>query len=402
MKDRAVVAVLGGGSVWTPRLVQGLAASPLADRLTVRLYGRTQPHLREVASFARDTVGPNPEMIPSPSLVEAVRGADVVLCQVRIGGWSARERDERLPVQLGAVGDESLGIGGLRAAVRTRPFVEGAAPLIRREAPRAWILNLTNPADLVSMMWRRAGCARVLSVCEHLQVKAAQLATLAEWGDGPSRLDVLGAIHVGWITPAEGTSLAPLLRKRPDLKPWIDAWNAVPSPWRVHLADPAALARRQREAPGGRARQLRELAARLREAIRNCDADAYAERAAERAAVWYAESVVPAIEGILGVRTARLVVGCPARQRMPEFSSDLPLDGWTTIGAEGVHPEPTRANARCREDIASFLQQRTAAFEAAVRPAASSIERALASDPFSAMADAAEAVKAVTDAEERG
>src|SRR5262249_53161276 len=142
---------------------------PLTRDFQIRIQGPTESHLHEVAAFTRALVGDRLDLKATVDLKEAISGAAIILNQARIGGWPARLTDEVLPVRFGAIGDESLGIGGLRAAMRTWPFVVQVSSMILKYAPNAWLLNLTNPSDLVSRAWRQAGCHQVLSLCDHPQ-----------------------------------------------------------------------------------------------------------------------------------------------------------------------------------------------------------------------------------------
>ena len=177
------LTILGGGSVWTPELVRLLSGLPQAEDLRVSLYGPTPSHLEGVAALARTLAGGRPAVRVIRELGPALDGADVVLNQARIGGLHARRDDEALPVRLGAIGDESLGLGGLRAATRAVPFVHGAARELLRFSPTAWVLNLANPSDLLSRVWSEAGCSNVISLCDHADNYAAQI-----HGHGPPRV----------------------------------------------------------------------------------------------------------------------------------------------------------------------------------------------------------------------
>src|SRR5262249_33607282 len=259
-------------------------------------------------------------------LKEAISGAAIILNQARIGGWPARLTDEVLPVRFGAIGDESLGIGGLRAAMRTWPFVVQVSSMILKYAPNAWLLNLTNPSDLVSRAWRQAGCHQVLSLCDHPQTLLREIAMLAEIPEIAFRFGFLGMTHVGWFMPPPDAQLNRLLRKSPHLASWLQKWNALPTHWRIHLSDPDDLYLHQRRNMGHRARALKELAERLRELIRKQDVEQYQAFLLTRFPVWYSEIVVPAIESLLGGKPARLIVGLPNNGRLPEMNPNVQVE----------------------------------------------------------------------------
>src|ERR1043166_3733401 len=197
-----IICVLGGGSVWTPKFVEQLCQLPI-DNLVVRLHGLTPNHLYEVSAFARKISGDRVQVQLSTNLEEAVSDAQIILNQVRVGGWTARFTDEKVPVELGFVGDESLGLGGLRAALRIKSFVAQTAKAILTYAPGAWLLNLSNPSDLVARLWRHYGCCKVLSLCSDAQTHTKEMAILAGAIEHASQFGFAGFSHIGWLTRLE-------------------------------------------------------------------------------------------------------------------------------------------------------------------------------------------------------
>src|SRR5580700_10931886 len=86
----------------------------------------------------------------TPDLVAGIDGAGAVLLQLRVGGQAARQRDETWPLECGCVGQETTGAGGLAKALRTVPVVLDLAERTRRRAsPSAFIIDFTNPVGIV-------------------------------------------------------------------------------------------------------------------------------------------------------------------------------------------------------------------------------------------------------------
>src|SRR6185437_8907958 len=149
------VAVVGGGSTYTPELVDGVAR--LAGRA-----GISELVLIDPDSARLDVVGPFSARIMraaghpaglrwTTSLDDGLDGAGAVLLQLRIGGQAARQRDETWPLEYGRVGQETTGAGGFAKALRTVPGVlDIAARARRRAAPGAWIIDFTNPVGIVT------------------------------------------------------------------------------------------------------------------------------------------------------------------------------------------------------------------------------------------------------------
>ncbi len=379
MTARVTLAVLGGGSPWTPSLLFELGRLRQASRLVVRLFGPSPEHLTAVSEFASETLGAGPKVVPAPSLETAVEGAGIVLDQARIGGWDGRLADETLPVRFGCLGDESLGIGGLRAALRARTFVEHAAPVLADRAPGAWVLALANPSDLRARLWREHGGRRVLALCEQSLVIAETLALASGCPCAAARFGFTGTNHVGWLVPPPELPLDVLFSARPDLARWYQTWGAFPTPARAGLGTPTV----DRDRPlTPRAEVLRRLSARMMDAIRRHDRERYEVLLAERRPVWYARLVVPVVASLAGLGGGRAVVGCPAGGRFETLHPDVFVEGWAGVGDAGIRPEPLPDLRGCRDDVEGYGQSRDLAFRTVMSPGDVNATQWLRADPF--------------------
>src|SRR3954447_24073358 len=162
------IAVVGGGSTYTPELVDGIGrlrdtlpvdelvlVDPAADRL--ELVGRLGRRiLSRLVHSGRLTT--------SASLEPALDGVDAVLLQLRVGGQAARNQDETWPLECGCIGQETTGAGGLAKALRTVPVVLDIAEQVRATAPDAWIIDFTNPVGIITRALLQAG-HRAVGLC---------------------------------------------------------------------------------------------------------------------------------------------------------------------------------------------------------------------------------------------
>ena len=162
------VAVVGGGSTYTPELVDGIArlacrvgVSELdADRPGPRPAGRGRPVLRPDHAGRR-----HPAQVRWTTTWTRAWTARRVLLQLRIGGQAARQRDETWPLEYGCVGQETTGAGGFAKALRTVPLVLDIAERARRRAETgAWIIDFTNPVGIVTRALLDAG-HRAVGLC---------------------------------------------------------------------------------------------------------------------------------------------------------------------------------------------------------------------------------------------
>jgi 6-phospho-beta-glucosidase len=163
------IAVVGGGSTYTPELVEGFATRE--DRLAVDelvLLDIDTERLSVVGGLARRMLhhrGWGGRLVMTTDRDAAIDGADFVVVQLRVGGQAARLRDETTPRRFGCVGQETTGAGGFAKALRTVPVVLDLAEEVgRRAAPDAWIVDFTNPVGIVTQALLDAG-HRAIGLC---------------------------------------------------------------------------------------------------------------------------------------------------------------------------------------------------------------------------------------------
>jgi 6-phospho-beta-glucosidase len=193
------IAVVGGGSTYTPELVSGLTRLDV-DELA----------LEDVDSERRQVVGGMARRMlarqgfagtleVTGNLDAAVESADYVLIQIRVGGQEARLRDETAPLACGCIGQETTGAGGFAKAMRTVPVVLEIAERVRSlAAPDAWIVDFTNPVGIVTRALLDEG-HRAVGLCN---VAIGFQRRFAGWlGVEPARVvvDQVGLNHLTWV-----------------------------------------------------------------------------------------------------------------------------------------------------------------------------------------------------------
>jgi 6-phospho-beta-glucosidase len=197
------VAVVGGGSTYTPELVAGLARE--RDRLDLAelvLHDVDAARLEVVAGLARRMLARERfggRLVETTELDRALDGADAVLLQLRVGGQTARLGDETFPLRCGCIGQETTGAGGLAKALRTVPVVLSIAERARElAAPGAWIVDFTNPVGIVTRALLDAG-HRAVGLCNVAIGFQRMFAGLL--GVEPARIavDQVGLNHLTWV-----------------------------------------------------------------------------------------------------------------------------------------------------------------------------------------------------------
>jgi 6-phospho-beta-glucosidase len=197
------LAVVGGGSTYTPELVAGLARE--RERLDLRelVVQDIDPTRREIvgglAARMLDAAGYGGSLSVTDDLDSALDGASFVLVQLRVGGQTARLSDETIPLACGCIGQETTGAGGLGKALRTVPVVLDIAARARElAADDAWIVDFTNPVGIVVRGLLDAG-HRAVGLCNVAIGLQRFLARLL--GVDPARVavDQVGLNHLTWV-----------------------------------------------------------------------------------------------------------------------------------------------------------------------------------------------------------
>lgn len=205
------IAVIGGGSTYTPELVWGfierVSSFPLGELCLMDIDAE---RLAIVGGFAQRMVAvhdPPFRVVLTTDQQAAVRGAAYVITQLRVGQMAARREDEYLGRRHGLIGQETTGVGGMAKALRTVPVILGVAADMRVLAPGALLVNFTNPAGLVTeALQRYAPDVPAVGVCNsavttkmHLieLANSARVLELAPSFPDPQLL-TLGLNHLTW------------------------------------------------------------------------------------------------------------------------------------------------------------------------------------------------------------
>ena len=353
------LTVVGGGSTYTPELVDGFAR--LRDTLPVEelvLMDPAQDRLDLVGGLARrifarqDHAG---RITTTTDLDTAVDGADAVLLQLRVGGQAAREQDETWPLDCGCVGQETTGAGGLAKALRTVPVVLDIAERVRRTNPRAWIIDFTNPVGIVTRALLQAGHKAVglCNVAIGLQRKFAALLSVAA---SEIHLDHVGLNHLTWETAVrlggpEGDDVLPkLLREHGDTiaadlrlpRPLLDTLGVVPSyDLRYYYAHDAVV--RDLRTKPSRAAEVAEMERRLLAMYADPALDEKPELLAERGGAFYSEAAVDLAAALLGGGGSPYqVVNTYNRGTLPFLPDDAVIEVQAAVGAKGASPLPVQ------------------------------------------------------------
>ncbi|MGW1000524.1 6-phospho-beta-glucosidase [Streptomyces sp. NPDC002520] len=394
------LTVVGGGSTYTPELIDGFAR--LRDTLPVEELVLVDPaaeRLELVGGLARRIFArqQHPGRIVTTSDLDAgVDGADAVLLQLRVGGQAAREQDETWPLECGCIGQETTGAGGLAKALRTVPVVLDIAERVRRTNPRAWIIDFTNPVGIVTRALLQAG-HRAVGLCNVAIGLQRKFAALLGTDPRDVHLDHVGLNHLTWETGVrlggpEGANVLPkLLAEHGDAiaddlrlpRALLDRLGVVPSYYLRYFYAHDEVVRELRTKPSRAA----EVAAMERELLTMYGDPALDEKPAllaKRGGAFYSEAAVDLAAALLGGSGSPYqVVNTLNKGTLPFLPDDAVIEVQAAVGHTGAVPLPVPeldplyaglvANVTAYEDLA---------LEAALRGGRDRVFKALLAHPL--------------------
>lgn len=197
------LAIIGGGSVRTPRLIPSLVTRTAALQLEeVWLMDTDGDKLELIANLCRSLATSNGatfRLITTTNARDAIRDATAVITSIRPGKEQGRATDERIAMRHGVLGQETTGAAGFAMAMRSLPAILEYARIVEEiAAPGAWLYNFTNPAGLVAQGLTYAGIKRVVGICD--SANGAQHA-VSHYLNVPLkrvRHSVYGLNHLSW------------------------------------------------------------------------------------------------------------------------------------------------------------------------------------------------------------
>lgn len=216
------LTILGGGGFRVPLVYRALLEEPDCPVREVVLHDLDPGRLAAITEVLRglaERYPDAPKVRASTELDEALGGADFVFSAIRVGGLDGRTADERVALELGLLGQETTGPGGIAYGLRTVPVASYIAERVAAVCPRAWVINFTNPAGMITEAMQRVLGDRVIGICDSPIGLARRAARAA--GVEPSRvsLDYAGLNHLGWLRGLyhQGGDVLPELLEAPEL-----------------------------------------------------------------------------------------------------------------------------------------------------------------------------------------
>jgi len=343
------IAILGGSSVYTPELILSVISRNLNVKEIV-LLGRPGRKLELVAAFCQrliDRSGFPATVTAATDVKEAVEGARYVVNHIRVGGMSARMRDEMIPPRFGMVGDETLGPGGIANALRTLPVVLDLARRIEQANPEATLINLTNPLGIVVEGLIQHTGLKVLGVCDLPGTYARKVAHVLQQDPDQLCVDYIGLNHLGWIQDVKvgGRSRMSFLLEQLESREeegfdydLIELFRMIPTRNTGMYFHRAEVVKRQKTGSRFRSEVLHEAEARILKLYEDESLCELPDLTRQRNAMWYEETIVPLIAALEQPKEKCVILCLRNDGCIRDLPEDASVEIPAMVSSKGIKP----------------------------------------------------------------
>jgi 6-phospho-beta-glucosidase len=406
------ITVIGGGSTYTPELVNGFLAR--VDSLPLKelwLMDIDTERLEIVGGFARRMVARHQQpfkVVLSTDQRQAIADASYVITQLRVGMMPARRGDEYLGLRHGLVGQETTGIGGIAKALRTIPVILNIANDLRQVAKSALLVNFTNPAGLVTeAIHRNAPDINAVGVCNvGITTKMEILEKLEKTtgqkiDDQRAVLHTLGLNHLTWHRgfTVNGEDMWPIIINayiellKTEAEPeWdvqtIQSLGMIPNYYLKYFYYTEKMIAAQKKWPPSRAEEVRKIEKDLLGDYANPELTELPSGLMKRGGAYYSTLATQLIDSHHNNLGQVHVVNVQNAGAVKEWPTDWVLELPAKVDRQGIHPLPANPlPPACFGLIAQVKMHELLTVQAAVHGDRNALYQALLTHPLGPSAD---------------
>lgn len=406
------ITVIGGGSTYTPELVNGFLAR--VDRLPLKelwLMDIDQERLEIVGKFAQRMVrakGDPFKVVLSLDQRESIAGSSYVITQLRVGMMPARRGDEYLGRRHGLIGQETTGVGGMAKALRTIPVILEVVKDMRETAPGALLANFTNPAGLVTeSLNRHAPGIQAVGVCNvGITTKKEILEKLEKFtgqeiADDRAVLKTLGLNHLTWHYgfTVDDEEMWPLIFpayiekvKEEENPQWdirmLESLGMIPTNYLQYFYYTDKKLSVQEKWPPSRAEEVMEIEAGLLQEYADPKLSEPPADLMKRGGAYYSTLATQLIDSHYNDLGQIHTVNLRNNGAVPDWPADWVLEMPARVDRQGIHPLPaTPLPPACFGLIAAVKMYELLTIQAAVHGDRNAAYQALLAHPLGPTAD---------------
>ncbi|SEK29477.1 6-phospho-beta-glucosidase [Kosakonia sacchari] len=370
MSQKLKVVTIGGGSSYTPELLEGFIKRyhelPVSELWLVDVE-EGQEKLDIIFALCQRMVekaGVPLKVYKTLNRREALQGADFVTTQLRVGQLKARELDERIPLSHGYLGQETNGAGGLFKGLRTIPVIFDIIKDVEAICPNAWVINFTNPAGMVTeAVYRHTGFKRFIGVCNipiGMKMFIRDVLNLAD--SDTLAIDLFGLNHMVFIKDvlvngtsrfaelldgvASGRLKASTVKNIFDLpfsEGLIRALNLLPCSYLLYYfkqKEMLAIEMGEYYKGGARAQVVQQVEKQLFELYKDPALKEKPKELEQRGGAYYSDAACEVINAIYNDKQAEHYVNIPHHGHVKNIPPEWAVEMTCILGRNGATPHP--------------------------------------------------------------
>lgn len=307
------VSVIGGGSTYTPELVDGLLSRQKdLPPMELSLYDIDAKRLQIVGGLCQRMVKGSRKLQVTLASArrDSLEGANFVVIQIRVGGQEARQKDTLLGLSHGLIGQETVGIGGFSKALRTIPVVLEIARELQECSPRGVILNFTNPAGMVTEALNKYSRVAAVGLCNIPWLMKKDIANYFKWDPSGISFDYVGLNHLSWarrISYKGKDVTAKILQESKKLgqgrypfpKELIQSLGMLPSPYLQYYYDREGMVKKLKSNQKTRAQEVMAIEKALLKIYQNPRIAKKPKELEKRGGIYYGEAAASLMTSLL-------------------------------------------------------------------------------------------------------
>ena len=365
MKEKIKIVTIGGGSSYTPELMEGFIRRyqelPVGEIWLVDVdAGKEKVEIvSRLAQRMWDAAGYPVQVHVTLDRREALPGADFVTTQFRVGQLEARIKDERIPSLHGMLGQETNGAGGIFKAFRTIPVIGQIIEDMRELCPDAWLINFTNPSGMITeAAIRKFGWKKTIGLCNVPGI--AEMKEPENIGCRPGELvyQFAGLNHFHWhrVWDKDGNEVTEKLLEHINERNGGTPVNIYQAPFPMELlhsmkmipcgyhryyynADEMLAHSMEEFRKGGtRAEQMHRVEKELFDLYRNPELKEKPEQLGKRGGAYYSDTACECISAIYNNKQKRMTVSTENRGAISCLPADSIVEVTSLISAKGAEP----------------------------------------------------------------
>lgn len=344
------VAVIGGGSTYTPELMDGFIkrAKELSVD-TIVLIDVDEKRLKIAGGLAKRMVekaGLPTDVVLTTDRREAIEGADFVISSIRVGLIQGRILDERIPLKYGVIGQETTGPGGFAMALRTIPVMLDYAKDIVKWSPNAWLINFTNPSGIITEAISKYSEAKVIGLCNVPINMWGGIAKALNVEEKKILLDYVGLNHLSWVKGVylDGKDMLPDMiekMKEPieDFDPeLIKTLRMIPNGYLHYYYHTDKVVEEMKKAKKTRGEVVLEIEKKCLEMYKDPNLKEKPKLLEKRGGARYSDAALSLMSAIVNDKNEIHIVNIPNEGAIKGFGDDVVVEIPAIVNSTGPHP----------------------------------------------------------------